>query len=79
MRQAGMKASSAAELKEPRFETGKPLLSELPSRYTAETMNNISAQWQRFAPPHIDKISGPIGRAAYGVCGQVGGERIHLL
>jgi len=80
MRQAGMPASPAAELQQPRFETGKPLLiAGLRSRYTAETMNNISAQWQRFQP-YIGKISGPIGRAAYGVCWQAcDGEGVDYL
>src|SRR3981189_2889846 len=50
------------------FENGKALLlAGLRSRYTSETMNGIPAQWERFAP-HIGKIPGPVGQAAYGAC-----------
>jgi AraC family transcriptional regulator len=68
MKQAKMMESPAVQLEAPRFENGKSLLiAGLRSRYTAETMNNIPAQWQRFAP-HIGKIPGQVGHAAYGVC-----------
>ena len=66
MNQATMKKSLATQL-EPRFENGKAMLiAGLRSRYTWETMNGIPAQWQRFAP-HIGKIPGELGGAAYGV------------
>jgi AraC family transcriptional regulator len=68
MNQARMKESPVVQLEAPRFENGKRLLvAGLRSRYTAETMNNIPAQWQRFAP-HIGKIPRQVGGAAYGVC-----------
>jgi len=65
---AKMKESTSLQLEAPRFENGKALLlAGLRSRYTSETMNGIPAQWERFAP-HIGKIPGPGGRAAYGAC-----------
>jgi AraC family transcriptional regulator len=68
MSQPGMKQSPEVQLEAPRFENGKPLLiAGLRNRYTAETMNNIPAQWQRFAS-HIGKIPGQVGRVAYGLC-----------
>jgi AraC family transcriptional regulator len=67
MNQAKMKESPAVKLEEPRFENGKSLLiAGLRSRYTGQTLNNIPAQWQRFAP-HIGKIRGQVGGTAYGV------------
>jgi AraC family transcriptional regulator len=68
MSQPGIKQSPAVQLELPRFENGKPLLiAGLRNRYSAETMNNMPAQWQRFAP-HIGKIPGQVGRVAYGLC-----------
>ena len=68
MSQTRMKESPVTKLEASRFENGKPLLiAGLRSRYTSETMNDIPAQWQRFAP-HIGKIPGQVGRAAYGLC-----------
>jgi AraC family transcriptional regulator len=81
MNQAKMKESPVAQLEAPRFENGKALLiAGLRSRYTAETMNNLPAQWQRFAP-HIGKIPGQVGGAAYGVCFNAsdGGEGVEYL
>ena len=55
---------------EPRFENGKPLLiAGLRKIYAPAAMPGIPAQWQAFAP-HIGKIHGQVGRAAYGVCWQ---------
>jgi AraC family transcriptional regulator len=72
MNQATMKKSLATQL-EPRFENGKAtLIAGLRSRYTWETMNGISAQWQRFAP-YIGKIPGQVGSVAYGVIFSVPG------
>jgi hypothetical protein len=63
-----MKQSPVAQLEAPRFEKGKPLLiAGVRHRYTAETMNNIPARWQRFLL-HIGKIPGQVGRVAYGLC-----------
>ena len=63
-----MKESASVQLGAPRFENGKVLvLAGLRSRYTTETMNGIPLQWERFAP-HIGKIPGQVGRAAYGAC-----------
>jgi len=68
MSKAEMKKSTSLQLEAPRFENGKALvLAGLRSRYTTETMNGIPAQWERFAP-HIGKIPGQVGHAAYGAC-----------
>ncbi len=68
MNKAKMKESPALQLEAPRFENGKTLvIAGLRSRYTTETMNGIPAQWERFAP-HIGKIPGQVGHAAYGAC-----------
>jgi len=68
MSQARRKQSPAAQLEAPRFENGKGLLiAGLRGHYTAETMNNIPAQWPRFAP-YIGKIPDRWVGAAYGVC-----------
>ncbi len=68
MNKAKMKESPALRLEGPRFENGKALvIAGLRSRYTTETMNGIPAQWGRFAP-HIGRIPGQVGQAAYGAC-----------
>jgi len=68
MSKAKMKKSTSLQLEAPRFENGKALvLVGFRSRYTTETMNGIPAQWERFAP-HIGKIPGQVGHAAYGAC-----------
>jgi len=68
MRKAKRKESPAVQLEAPRFEHGKLLvIAGLRSRYTTESMNGIPAQWEGFAP-HIGKIPGQVGRAAYGAC-----------
>ena len=68
MSKAKMKKSTSLQLEAPRFENGKALvIAGLRSRYTTETMNSIPAQWERFAP-HIGKIPGQVGHAAYGTC-----------
>jgi AraC family transcriptional regulator len=62
-----MRISPAGQLETPRFENGQAqLIAGLRSRYTGETMNNIPAQWQRFAP-HLGKVPGQIGQTSYGV------------
>ena len=56
------------KLDPPRLENAKALLiAGLRTVYTPETMDDLPAQWQRFAP-HIGKIPGQVGRATYGVC-----------
>ena len=68
MNQAKMKESPAMQLEAPRFENGKDLvIAGLCSRYMSKAMNSIPAQWERFAP-HIGKIPGQVGHAAYGAC-----------
>jgi AraC family transcriptional regulator len=68
MSKAKMKKSTSLQLEAPRFENGKALvIAGLHRRYTTETMNGIPAQWERFAP-HIGKIPGQVGHAAYGAC-----------
>lgn len=60
-------AKKNLQLEPPRFENGKALLiAGLRSDYTAETMHDLPAQWQRLVP-HLGKIPGQIGRTAYGV------------
>lgn len=52
----------------PRIENGKPMLvAGLRSHYTAETMKNVAAQWQRFAS-YIGRIPGQVDGSAYGLC-----------
>jgi AraC family transcriptional regulator len=64
---ATAKLSPAAKLESPRFENGKALLiAGWRSDYTPETMNNLPEQWRRFVP-HLGKIPGQVGRAAFGV------------
>ena len=68
MTQPKMQSSSAAQLAPPRVENGKALLiAGFREHYTEQTMNNIAAQWQRFAP-QIGNIAGQIDRKTYGVC-----------
>src|SRR5437867_2421211 len=68
MSKAKMKKSTSLQLEAPRFENSKALvLVGFRSRYTTETKNGIPAQWERFAP-HIGKIPGQVGHAAYGAC-----------
>jgi len=69
MSQAKIKESSPMlQLEAPRFEDGKALLiAGLRRSYTGETMNNIAAQWQSFAP-HIGKMAGQVGGVTYGLC-----------
>jgi AraC family transcriptional regulator len=68
MSQAKMKESPTVPLEAPRFEDGKPvLIAGLSSCFTTETMNDIPAQWQRFAS-YIGNIPGQVGGVAYGVC-----------
>jgi AraC family transcriptional regulator len=68
MTQPKMRTTPTAKLAAPRVESGKALLiAGLREHYTSQTMNNIPAQWQRFAP-HIGKIPGQIGQKAYGLC-----------
>jgi len=68
MSQATMKKSPAVQLEAPRFENSKALLiAGLSAHYTSETMKNMPELWRRFAP-HIGKVSGQVGRVAYGLC-----------
>jgi len=63
------------ELEPPRFENGRALLiAGLGGRYTFETNQGISRQWERFLP-YIGNIPGQLGRAAYGVCCNSDGGR----
>ena len=62
-----MKESAAIQLEPPRFESGEALLiAGIRNSYTAETMNNLPAHWQRFAP-HIGKVPGQVGHMTYGL------------
>jgi AraC family transcriptional regulator len=61
-------ASAFVQLEPPRYENRGPLLiAGLRGHYTAETLDDIPALWQRFAP-HIGSVAGEVGGAAYGVC-----------
>jgi AraC family transcriptional regulator len=66
MSEAGMKKSTENP-PEPRFENKKAMImTGTRVHYTSETMNDIPAQWERFAK-HIGKVPNEVGRAAYGV------------
>jgi AraC family transcriptional regulator len=70
MSHAAARQSLTTELESPRIENGRALLiAGLHHHYTGETMKDLPAQWQRFAP-HIGKTRGQIGRTAYGICWQ---------
>jgi AraC family transcriptional regulator len=57
---------SPAPIQPSRFEDHRPMrLAGLKQRFTSETMNEIAALWNRFAP-FIGKISGQVGQVAYG-------------
>ncbi|HEY3616501.1 MAG TPA: GyrI-like domain-containing protein [Candidatus Sulfotelmatobacter sp.] len=59
---------ATVELEMPRFENGRPLLiAGLGGRYSADTLDDLPALWERFSV-HIGKVPGQVGRAAYGVC-----------
>ncbi len=56
------------KLESPRFVDEQPrVIAGLRGHYTRETIKDIPALWQRFAP-HIGKIPGQVGSVAYGVC-----------
>jgi AraC family transcriptional regulator len=72
---------STVKLTPPRFEDGRPLLiAGLANRYTAGTLDDIPALWDRFSV-HIGKIPGQVGGAAYGVCSDMftGAGSFHYL
>jgi AraC family transcriptional regulator len=61
-------ALTSSALERPRFEEHGPMLiAGLSERYTCKNLDQIPAQWQRFAP-HIGNIAGQVGRVDYGVC-----------
>ena len=63
-----VKDLAIVELGIPRFENGRPLLiAGLGGRYTADTLDDLPALWERFAI-YLGKARGPVGRAAYGAC-----------
>jgi predicted transcriptional regulator YdeE len=60
--------SQALGLGTPRFEQAPAMtIAGMSEHYTPETRQNIDAHWHRFAP-HIGKVPGQTGAAAYGVC-----------
>jgi AraC family transcriptional regulator len=69
VREITMESAPASELAPPRFETLKPMvLAGLVDRLNCQQPpTGISDQWQRFAP-HIGRIPGQTGYAAYGAC-----------
>jgi AraC family transcriptional regulator len=63
-----------ANLEQPPFENGNPLLiAGLSERYTCETSVGIPAQWQRFAP-QIGNVPGQVDWTTYGVRSNSGDE-----
>jgi AraC family transcriptional regulator len=55
-------ALTSSGLEKPCFEEHGPLfVAGLRERYTCENLDQIPAQWQRFAP-HIGNIAGQVGR-----------------
>ena len=68
-------------LESPRFDDSRPLLiAGLGGRYSANTLDDLPALWKSFSA-HIGRISGQIGRVAYGVCSDMfnGTGRFHYL
>ena len=52
----------------PRLESHGPMfIAGLRGHYTFETLDDIPAQWARFAP-YIGNIPGQVGEADYGLC-----------
>ena len=63
-----VKDIAIVELEMPRFENGRPLLiAGLGGRYTADTLDDLPALWDRFSI-HLGNVRGQVGRAAYGAC-----------
>jgi AraC family transcriptional regulator len=66
-----VKDTPSVKLNPPRFEDGRPLLiAGLAGRYTAGTLDDLPALWERFSV-HIGRIPGQVGRVAYGVCSEM--------
>ena len=65
--EASIRAQSLG-LGTPRFEEAPAMtIAGMSEHYTAETRSKIPQHWERFAP-HIGKVPGEVGKAAYGVC-----------
>lgn len=65
--EAGLRAQTLG-LGAPRFEDGpERLIAGFNQSYTMETRENISSQWDRFAP-HIGRVPNQVNHTAYGVC-----------
>lgn len=63
-----MDEASIVDLEQPRFESGGVLLvAGLSERYSAEAVQSIPLQWQRFNA-YLGNVPGQVGRVAYGVC-----------
>lgn len=66
--------AEAVGLSRPRFENGKDLIiAGMKQTYMFVSRSNIPSQWERFAP-HIGRIPGQVGKAAYGVCSSYKGQ-----
>jgi AraC family transcriptional regulator len=62
------KGQAILNLNPPRFEDrGHLIIAGLAGRYTASTLDDLPALWERFAV-HIGRVPGQVGRVAYGVC-----------
>jgi AraC family transcriptional regulator len=75
------KDQEIAKLNTPRFEDRGPLIiAGLAGQYTASTLDDLPALWERFSG-HIGRVPGQLGRAAYGVCSEMfnGTGRFHYL
>src|SRR5580658_1995384 len=62
------KGQAIVNLNPPRFEDrGHLIIAGLAGQYTASTLDDLPALWERFSV-HIGRIPGQVGRVAYGVC-----------
>lgn len=62
------KGQAIVDLNPPRFEhRGRLIIAGLGGPYTASTLDDLPALWERFSV-HIGRIPGQVGRVAYGVC-----------
>jgi AraC family transcriptional regulator len=69
-----MNSTPTVDLAPPRFETLMPMrFAGLVERYDCQSSGGIPDQWQRFTP-YLGNIPGQVGKIAYGVCFNFGGD-----